>query len=68
MQNTRKSSGFPLSFAQERLNKKDAIIDGLKTRLNHDIDQEIEIGINQILKICELRMKDVIAQNSKSNL
>ena len=58
--------GFPFVICV-RLNKKEAIIDGLKTRTNHDIGKELETGIGEVLKICELRMKDLV-QSSSSKL
>ena len=44
-----------------RLNKKEAILQGLQTRLNHtSVEAEVQIGIEQVLKISELRLKDIV--------
>ena len=51
--------GFPFIICA-RLNKKDAIMDGLNSRLNNDQDQELQNGIKEVLKICELRIRDLV--------
>jgi 2-oxo-4-hydroxy-4-carboxy-5-ureidoimidazoline decarboxylase len=43
-----------------RLNKKDAILEGFKTRLHHERGQEIKTALEQIFKIAELRLRDLI--------
>ena len=43
-----------------RLNKFESIIKGLEDRYGNDVDQEVENGIQQALKICDLRIKDVV--------
>ena len=51
--------GFPFVICA-RLNKKEAIIEGLKSRSNHEADAEVEVGIAEVMKICELRLKDIV--------
>ena len=46
-----------------RLNKKETIIEGLKQRINNPVDTEVQLGIKEVMKICELRLKDIV--NSK---
>ena len=43
-----------------RLNKIGSIIKGLEDRYANDVHQEVENGIQQVLKICDLRIKDVV--------
>ena len=56
--------GFPFVICA-RMNKKEAILKGLKDRYSNDIKEELETGIKQVLKICELRLKDIVAPGSK---
>ena len=51
--------GFPFVICA-RMNKKDAIIEGLKARSNHHVETEVQIGIGEVMKICELRLKDIV--------
>ena len=51
--------GFPFVICA-RLNKKEAILKGLEERYDHDLKRELEIGIDQVLRICELRVKDIV--------
>ena len=53
--------GFPFVICA-RLNKKEEIIEGLKTRSRseHPIDTELQIGIEEVMKICELRLRDIV--------
>ncbi|XP_058968333.1 2-oxo-4-hydroxy-4-carboxy-5-ureidoimidazoline decarboxylase [Pocillopora verrucosa] len=51
--------GFPFVICA-RLNNKDAILKGIKSRLNNDRDQELECGIEEVKKIMQLRMKDLV--------
>ena len=52
--------GFPFVICA-RLNKIEAILQGLQTRLNHtSVEAEVQIGIEQVLKISELRLKDIV--------
>ena len=59
--------GFPFVICA-RLNKKEAIFSGLKTRLNNKAEQEVEIGIGQVMKICELRLRDIVELPEQSKI
>lgn len=51
--------GFPFVICA-RLNNKDAILAGIRTRLGNDGDQELKCGIEEVKKIMLLRMKDLV--------
>ena len=51
--------GFPFVICA-RLNKKDAILQGLEQRYFNDLEQELKIGIENVMKICELRVRDLV--------
>ena len=55
--------GFPFIICV-RLNKKEAIFSGLRSRLHNDHDQELQNGIKEVLKITELRIRDLIFDDS----
>ena len=55
--------GFPFIICV-RLNKKEAIFGGLRSRLHNEHDQELQNGINEVLKITELRIRDLIFDDS----
>lgn len=50
--------GFPFIICA-RLNKKDAILNGFKVRLNNSREQEIQAALAEIFKIAELRLRDL---------
>lgn len=52
--------GFPFVICA-RLNKKEAILNGFKVRLNHSREQEIQTALEEIFKIAELRLRDLIS-------
>src|SRR5262245_13161462 len=52
--------GFPFIICA-RLNKKEAILNGFKVRLNHSREQEIAAALEEIFKIAELRLRDLIS-------
>jgi OHCU decarboxylase len=52
--------GFPFVICA-RLNKKDAILAGFEHRLNNSREQEIKTALEEIFKIAELRLRDLIA-------
>ena len=52
--------GFPFVICA-RLNKKDAILAGFERRLNHSRGQEIKTALEEIFKIAELRLRDLIS-------
>jgi 2-oxo-4-hydroxy-4-carboxy-5-ureidoimidazoline decarboxylase len=45
-----------------RLNKKDAILDGFAQRLQNNREQELKTALEEIFKIAELRLRDLIAK------
>lgn len=42
-----------------RENKVDAILKGLNVRLNNSREEELIIGVNEVKKICKLRIEDI---------
>ncbi len=52
--------GFPFVICA-RLNKKEAILNGCKVRLNNSREQEIKAALEEIFKIAELRLRDLIS-------
>src|SRR4051812_16480460 len=57
----RERFGFPFVICA-RLNKKDAIARAFPVRLRNSPEQEIEIALQEIFKIAELRLKDLISE------
>lgn len=51
--------GFPFILCA-RLNKKDAILQGFKIRQHNSRDDEIKTALEEIFKIAELRLRDLI--------
>ena len=51
--------GFPFVICA-RLNKKDAFFAGFETRLKNSREQEIKTALEEIFKIAELRLRDLI--------
>jgi len=43
-----------------RENKKESILAGFATRLQHSRDQEIKLALGEIARICWLRLQDTI--------
>jgi OHCU decarboxylase len=56
----RNKFGFPFVICA-RLNKKDAILAGFQSRLNHSREQEIMTALLEIFKIARLRLQDIIS-------
>jgi OHCU decarboxylase len=52
--------GFPFVICA-RLNKKEAIIHGFEARLKNSREQEIRTALEEIFKIAELRLRDLIS-------
>ncbi len=52
--------GFPFVICA-RLNKKEAIIDGLRNRVANTRDEEIRTALGEIAKISLLRLEDIVA-------
>ncbi len=44
-----------------RLNKKEAILNGFRVRLENSREQEIKTALEEIFKIAELRLRDLIS-------
>jgi 2-oxo-4-hydroxy-4-carboxy-5-ureidoimidazoline decarboxylase len=57
----RERFGFPFVICA-RLNKKEAIARAFPIRLRNSRDQEIETALEEISKIAELRLKDLISE------
>jgi OHCU decarboxylase len=51
--------GFPFVICA-RENKKESILDGFVTRLQHTQQEEIEIALGEVAKICALRLYDLV--------
>jgi 2-oxo-4-hydroxy-4-carboxy-5-ureidoimidazoline decarboxylase len=51
--------GFPFVICA-RLNKKEAILQAFPIRLQNSREQEMEMALNEIFKIAELRLKDLV--------
>jgi len=56
----REKFGFPFVICA-RLNKKEAIVKGLAARLPNSRAQEIKTALEEIFKIAEFRLRDLIA-------
>lgn len=52
--------GFPFIVCA-RLNKKDAILKGFSSRLKNSRTQEIQAALEEIFKIAELRLRDLVS-------
>ena len=55
----RERFGFPFVICA-RLNRKEAILAGFETRLHHSPEQEVTAALDEIFKIAELRLRDLI--------
>jgi 2-oxo-4-hydroxy-4-carboxy-5-ureidoimidazoline decarboxylase len=53
----RERYGFPFVICA-RANKKESILAGFEVRLQHTRDQEIKTALDEIAKICRLRLQD----------
>lgn len=51
--------GFPFVICA-RLNKMEAILAGFETRLHHSPAQEVAAALDEICKIAELRLRDLV--------
>ncbi|MGH2506498.1 MAG: 2-oxo-4-hydroxy-4-carboxy-5-ureidoimidazoline decarboxylase [Ktedonobacteraceae bacterium] len=51
--------GFPFVICA-RANKKESMLAGFSTRLHHSREQEIELALGEVAKICALRLDDLI--------
>ena len=66
-QKYKRKFGFPFIICA-RLNQKDAIFDAIECRCNNDSNNELKNGIEEVLLICELRVRDIIYNNPFSKL
>jgi OHCU decarboxylase len=57
----REKFGFPFVICA-RLNKKEAILDGFKKRIEHSRAQEIKTALEEIFKIAALRLQDILEE------
>ncbi|KAG7158948.1 2-oxo-4-hydroxy-4-carboxy-5-ureidoimidazoline decarboxylase-like [Homarus americanus] len=62
----REKFGFPFVICARR-NKKEAIMEGLKTRLNNSLEVEVEKGLEEVKKICSLRLLDLVEHEGVKN-
>ena len=51
--------GFPFVICA-RKNQKDTLLPAMESRFEHDLKQELINGIEQVLMICELRVRDIV--------
>ena len=56
--------GFPFVICA-RMNKKEAIIEGLKDRYHNSMEIEIQNAIQEVMKISKLRFQDIVQSTSK---
>jgi 2-oxo-4-hydroxy-4-carboxy-5-ureidoimidazoline decarboxylase len=55
----REKFGFPFIICA-RLNKKEAILNAFPQRLENSREKEIETALNEIFKIADLRLRDIV--------
>jgi OHCU decarboxylase len=58
--------GFPFVICA-REHKKESILRGFETRLRHDRATEIEIALDEVLKICAFRLRDLVCQDESAS-
>jgi OHCU decarboxylase len=51
--------GFPFVICA-RANKKESILNGFHTRLQHTREQEIQLALHEVAQICHFRLLDLI--------
>lgn len=52
--------GFPFVICVRQTNKIEKILEGLNARLPNDKQTEITLGINEVKKICSIRICDIV--------
>ncbi|XP_042871691.1 2-oxo-4-hydroxy-4-carboxy-5-ureidoimidazoline decarboxylase-like [Penaeus japonicus] len=57
----REKFGFPFVVCA-RQNKKESIFEGLRMRLQNTAEEEVAKGIQEVKKICHLRLLDLVVQ------
>ncbi|XP_052821098.1 2-oxo-4-hydroxy-4-carboxy-5-ureidoimidazoline decarboxylase-like [Mya arenaria] len=55
--------GFPFVICA-RENKKEAIINGLEVRIGNHASAEVETGLGEVKKICDLRLRDIVTDST----
>ena len=58
--------GFPFVICA-RENKKESILTGFTSRLQHSREQEIAIALSEVAKICLLRLHDLVQADSSAS-
>ena len=59
--------GFPFVICA-RENKKDRILAGFDTRLHNSREQEIEIALGEVARICWLRLHDLVGSDASKQI
>ena len=59
----REEFGFPFVICA-RLNRKEAILTGFEKRLHNLREREIQIALEEIFKIAELRLRELLLPDS----
>ena len=57
----REKFGFPFVICA-RLNKKEAILNGFRTRMNHSREDEMKAALEEVFKIADFRLRDLMEQ------
>jgi 2-oxo-4-hydroxy-4-carboxy-5-ureidoimidazoline decarboxylase len=52
--------GFPFVICVRETNKLEAILSAMKLRLNNTMEQETQTGIDEVKKICRLRIQQIV--------
>jgi 2-oxo-4-hydroxy-4-carboxy-5-ureidoimidazoline decarboxylase len=55
----REKFGFPFVICA-RLNKKEAILNGFRSRMSHSREEEIKAALEEIFKIADFRLRDLV--------
>ncbi len=61
----RERFGFPFVICA-RENKKESILAGFAVRLSHSYEQEIELALGEVAKICALRLADRVSEAAET--
>ncbi|XP_063707776.1 2-oxo-4-hydroxy-4-carboxy-5-ureidoimidazoline decarboxylase-like [Culicoides brevitarsis] len=54
--------GFPFVICVRETNKLEAILAAMKVRLNNSVEEEVEVGINEVKKISRLRVLQIVKE------
>lgn len=57
--------GFPFVICA-RENKKESILAAFPTRLAHSYEQEVQLALAEVMKICALRLHDLVTETPAS--